>query len=33
MYKSILASILSLSLLLGPLSYGMVEVCAREAQP
>jgi hypothetical protein len=33
MYKSILASVLSLSLLFGPFSYGTVEVYARHAQP
>jgi uncharacterized protein DUF3300 len=33
MYKSILASVLSLSLLFGPFSYGTVEVYARQAQP
>jgi hypothetical protein len=33
MYKSILASVLSLSLLLGPFSYGTVDVYARESQP
>jgi len=33
MCKSILASVLSLSLLLGPFSYGTVEVYARQPQP
>jgi hypothetical protein len=33
MYKSILASVLSLSLLLGPFSYGKLEAYAGEGQP